>query len=163
MSKLNLVNRTELSLIYGKNVSTIDTWIRQGLPYEEKGSKGTGWLFDTTKVIAWRERQLREEASSTERIELDEAKRRKVAAEAGILEIELQQKRREVISTDEVTQGLAHAYLTVKQRLRTIPERVVPQLIAEDDEQICREILLNEIDDALLELSQMDFDASPAE
>lgn len=163
MSKPNLVNRVTLSLILGKNVSTIDSWVRQGMPYVEKGSKGIDWLFDTSKVIKWRERKLREEDSTPERIELDEARRRKTAAEAGILEIELQQKRGEVIEREEVELGLSQAFITIKQRLRTIPERLIPQIIAETDERICSELLLSEIDDALLELSQLDFDANIAE
>jgi len=42
--------------------------------------------------------------------------------------------------------------------LRTIPERIVPQLMGESNEQYVREMLLDEIDDALLELSQADYD-----
>ncbi|MBS0289285.1 MAG: terminase small subunit [Proteobacteria bacterium] len=157
MKNHNLVNRTELSSIFGKNVSTIDNWIRQGMPYIEKGSKGIGWMFDTSKCIAWRETKLREDASSNEKIDLDEAKRRKIAAEAKLLEIELQKKQEEVILRLDVEQGLTHAYLTIKQRLRTLPDRIVPQL-AQSDEQFARELLINEIDDILQELSQLDFD-----
>lgn len=163
MTKPKLVNRTELSLIFGKSVTTIDQWIRQGMPYIEKGSKGVGWLFDTSKAITWRENKLREEASSPERIELDEAKRRKMAAEAAILEIELQSKRRAVLPREEVEQSLTHTFITLKQRLRTIPERVAPQIINEKDEQSVRELLLIEIDDALLELSQLDFNANSSQ
>jgi phage terminase Nu1 subunit (DNA packaging protein) len=160
MANSKHVNRTELSLIFGKNVSTIDQWIRQGMPYIEKGSKGTGWIFDTSKAISWREDKLKDEVFSPERIELDEAKRRKIAAEAAILEIELQSKRRAVLSREEVEQSLTHTFITLKQRLRTIPERLAPQILNENDEQGVRELLLNEIDDALLELSQLDFNAS---
>lgn len=152
-----------LSVIFGKNFSTIDAWVRQGMPYVKKGRKGNDWLFDTSKVISWREAKLKDEIATPERIEFEEAKRRKLAAEAAILEIELQMKRREVLLRNDVEQSLTHAYLTIKQRIRTIPERIVPQLIAEKDEQVAREILIDEIDDALLELSQMDFDASVTE
>lgn len=163
MPESNIVNRTILSVIFGKNFSTIDAWVRQGMPYVKKGRKGNDWLFDTAKVIAWREAKLKNEVATPERIELEEAKRRKLAAEAAILEIELQIKRREVLMRCDVLQSLTQAYLTIKQRLRTIPERVVPQLIAEKDEQVAHGVLIDEIDDALLELSQMDFDASASE
>ena len=133
------------------------------MPYEEKGKKGSQWLFDLTKVLAWRESKLKDEVSSPERIELDEAKRRKIAAEAAILEIELQSKRRKVLPRDEVEQSLTHTFITLKQRLRTIPERVAPQIINRRLEQGVRELLLNEIDDALLELSQLDFNANTAQ
>lgn len=157
MTNPNIVNRTTLSIILGKNFTTIDNWIRQGMPYIEKGSKGVDWLFDTTQVIAWRESKLREENTSLERIEIDEAKRRKLVAEASLLELELKTKQRQVILLQEVEEGITHAYLTIKQRLRTIPERIISELINETDETAAREILLNEIDDALLELSQLDY------
>ncbi len=158
MSKLNLVNRTTLSHILGKNVSTVDSWVRQGMPYVEKGSKGVNWIFDTTKVIKWRERQAIESIKGdTEDIDYEEGKRRKIAAEAGLLEIDLQKKRGEIIERGDVEQGLSLAYITIKQRLRTIPDRAISQIISETDERLCSELLLNEIDDALLELSQLDF------
>lgn len=164
ISTYKLVNKFQLAALFDKSIPTIDSWIRRGMPFIQQGDKSTEWQFDTSLVAKWREEQaVAAILGNTKDVEFEEARRRKIAAEAGILEIELQQKRREVISTEEVAHGLSHAYLTLKQRLRTIPERVVPQLIAEDDEQICRELLLNEIDDALLELSQLNFDASPAE
>lgn len=164
ISTYKLVNKFQLAALFDKSIPTIDSWIRRGMPFVQKGDKSTEWQFDTSLVAKWREEQaVAAILGNTKDVEFEEARRRKIAAEAGILEIELQQKRREVIPTEEVAQGLSHAYLTLKQRLRTIPERVVPQLISEGDEQICRELLLNEIDDVLLELSQLNFDASPTE
>lgn len=153
------LNRTELAGLMGKNVTTIDSWIRDGMPFLKKGSKGINWEFDLTEVIKWREQKIRSNIPNSELIEYEEARRRKVAAEAGILEIELQRKRSEVISKDEVEQGLSKAFLTIKQRLRTIPERIISQLISETDERQASELMLNEIDDALLELSQQDYNA----
>lgn len=157
------LNRSQLASVFKRNISTIDAWLNKGMPYVEKGGKGSEWVFDLRGVIKWRERHLREELSSQDRVEIEEAKRRKIAAEASILEIALQTKRNEMILIKEVEQDIAHAYITIKQRLRTVPDRIVAELASQTDEHICRELLINEIDDALLELSQMDFDATQAE
>lgn len=128
------------------------------MPFVQAGDKAKEWLFDVAEVLKWREQQAIEAATgNTKDAEYEEARRRKIAAEAGILEIELQQRRAEVIPRDEVAQALTQAYITIKQRLRTIPDRVVPQLIAETDERLCNELLLQEIDDALLDLSQLNY------
>lgn len=142
----------------------MDAWIRKGMPFVEKGNQTKEWEFDTAAVAQWREEQAIANAlGNVGDIEIEEARRRKLVAEATLLEIELEERRRQVIPYAEVEEGIVHAYLTIKQRLRTIPERIMPQLISETDEQLCRHLLLNEIDDALLELSQLNFDAAKAE
>lgn len=159
-----LVNKAKLAIIFGKSITAVDGWIRRGMPHVKKGDKSSEWQFDTAAVADWREEQAVANAlANSGDIEIEEARRRKLAAEAAILEIELEQKRRQVITYAEVEQGLVHAFLTIKQRLRTIPERIIAQIMGENDEQYARELLLNEIDDALLELSQLDFDAAKAE
>jgi phage terminase Nu1 subunit (DNA packaging protein) len=164
--KGTLVNRAELSKILGKNVSTIDAWVAKHMPVVERGGSGKEWSFNTTDVIAWREDQLRDELSRfkpADNIELEEARRRKLVAEAGLLELELNERVKQLIPREEIEQGLNHAFITIRQRLRTIPERIAPRLLGEEDERVARDILIDEIDDALLELSELDYSAPTTE
>jgi phage terminase Nu1 subunit (DNA packaging protein) len=155
---LRLVNKPQLATIFNKSLYTIDAWLRRGMPFVERGDKTTEWKFDSGEVGNWREEQAIAVAlGNMGDVEIEEARRRKIAAEAGILEITLKAKQGEFIDRDEVETGLMHAYTMIKQRLRTIPERIVPQLMGESNEQYVREMLLDEIDDALLELSQADY------
>ncbi len=161
---IKLVNRAQLAAIFGKSLVTIDSWIRRGMPIVEKGNKTKEWKFDTAEVAQWREEQAVACAlGNDENLGIEDLKKRKLVAEVNLLEVDLQERKKEVIPLKEVEQGLSHAYITIKQRLRTIPDRIVPELASQKDENICRELLINEIDDALLELSQMDFDASQTE
>ncbi len=163
-NSIKLVNRAQLAAIFGKSLVTIDSWIRRGLPIIEKGNKTKEWKFDTAMVAQWREDQAIAGAlGNVEDIGYEELKKRKLAAEVNLLEADLQERRNEVVSLKEVEHGLAHAFITIKQRLRTIPDRIGVDLASMNDEQVCRELLINELDDALLELSQMDFDAPQAE
>jgi len=158
---LRIVNKAQLATIFGKSLVTIDSWIRNGMPFVHKGDKSTEWKFDTSAVQKWREEQIYSSAlGNVENAGIEELRKRKLVVEIGLLENELQKNRQEVVSIAEAEQALTHSYLTIKQRLRTIPERLASQLAAESDEQVCGELLLNEIDDILLELSQLDFDGT---
>jgi len=158
-SSIKFVNRNQLALLFDKSLVTIDSWIRRGMPFVQEGCRSQEWKFDVSQVAKWREEQAIANAlGNMGDVEIEEARRRKIAAEAGILEITLKAKQGEVIERAEVEKGLMHAYTMIKQRLRTIPERIVPQLMGESNEQYVREMLLDEIDDALLELSQADYD-----
>lgn len=158
------VNKSELACLLDKSLFTLDAWIRKGMPFTKKGDQTTEWEFDVSEVLKWREKQA--EAAISEPMEdigIEQLKKRKLAAETALLEIELQQRRRETVLVRDAEESIAHAYITIKQRLRTIPERVVSPLMAEQDENAWRELLLNEIDDALLDLSQLDFDGTKTE
>jgi len=158
---LRIVNKAQLATIFGKSLVTIDSWIRNGMPFVHKGDKSTEWKFDTSAVQKWREEQIYSSAlGNVENVGIEELRKRKLVVEIGLLENELQKNREEVISIAEAERALTHACITIKQRLRTIPERIQSQLAAENNEQTCGELVLNEIDDVLLELSQIDFDGN---
>lgn len=160
MSETNkLVNRNQLAEILNRNVSTVDNWIRRGLPYTQKGAQGSQWIFNLSDVISWRERVIiEEEYSKHEDVELEEARRRKMVAEALLLELELDIKRRDLIPAKDIHEAIAIRYTSIKQRLRAIPARISSAIVGIEDELECRHLLLEEIDSALLELSELRFD-----
>lgn len=51
---MTLVNRVELATLCGVSLPTIDTWVRQGCPVVERGSKGRPWQFHFSEVFNWR-------------------------------------------------------------------------------------------------------------
>lgn len=160
-SDIKSVNRIELATLLKRSVVTIDSWVRKGMPYIQKNNQTNEWEFDVADVIQWREDQAVAKAGlKIEDTTVEELKKRKLIAEIEILEDDLQKRRQEVVKIAEAEQAVTHAFLTIKQRLRTIPERIRAQLASEGNEQACGEIVLNEIDDALLELSQLDFDGT---
>lgn len=91
ISTYKLVNKFQLAAFFDKSIPTIDSWIRRGMPFVQKGDKSTEWQFDTSLVAKWREEQaVAAILGNTKDVEFEEARRRKIAAEAGILAIELQ-------------------------------------------------------------------------
>ena len=37
---------------------TIDVWVKKCCPCEKAGNRGEPWIFNSAKVIEWRQRQL---------------------------------------------------------------------------------------------------------
>lgn len=88
------VNRTELASLCGVSLPTIDTWVKRGCPFSERGSKGQEWKFDTAAVISWRiETAIADTAAAYGNdgagISKDEADRRRSVALAHMAEIDL--------------------------------------------------------------------------
>jgi hypothetical protein len=59
MSERNLASKAELADFFSVSLPTVDSWIRKGCPYEQKGSHGKPWVFDLAAVAKWRERKAR--------------------------------------------------------------------------------------------------------
>lgn len=75
------VNRGELAAVFGISLPTVDTWVRAGCPYDEKGQgKGRPWVFDTADVAAWREERARAEGGGEDVADLAAYKLRRERA-----------------------------------------------------------------------------------
>ncbi len=90
------VNQLELAAILGVTTVTVRTWEREGCPVLEKGKSGRASLYRVSEVFAWHSdwRLAKERAkartASGEQLDYEEARRRKLAAEAQIAELELE-------------------------------------------------------------------------
>jgi len=49
------MNRTELAREFNVSLTTIDSWIRNGMPCITQGGPGKKWKFNLDQVAAWRE------------------------------------------------------------------------------------------------------------
>lgn len=149
------LNRTELAELLGITLPSIDLRVRKGMPYECKGGRGKAWVFNATACIEWEKQQAIDEViGDTTNADIEELKRRKLAAETMIAEIEAAKCRQEVALLDEIEQVWANAMIELRGRLRIIPSRVAPLLIGKIDESQIKEIILNEIDQSLTLLSE---------
>lgn len=136
----------QLADFYGVSTARVNQWVREGAPVKIKGSRGIAHIFDTGDFSKWRDSVL---ASNTERMTLDEARLKKLAAEASISELELAKKKGDVVDLDEIERDLKNKFATLRSSIRSIPERVVLQLIGLKDEVKIKTIILTEIDSTL--------------
>lgn len=93
----------------------------------------------------------------------DEARTRKVNAEAEIAELELKKIHGELVIADDVVSAWTDVLGSVKARLLSIPTKAAPVVAAESNAGMCQNILEDLITEALEELSRYDPTISPTE
>ena len=144
------VNRAELAQILAVSLPTINAMIKRGMPFEQRGSRGKEWIFNTADVLDWRtEQAVIDAVGDTNESSEDELRRRKLAAETTIVEISAAKERGEVVYIDDAVKMITDDYIAAKSRLRNIPLRVAVSLVGETDERKVKDILISEIDEAL--------------
>lgn len=151
-----IVNRAQLAEVFGVTTPTVDAWVRAGCPVVERGSKGVAWSFNTADISKWLRDEDRKSAAGNMPDDAEQLELRKQAAITGKHELELAKLRGLVAPIDQIERAVANAFAQLKINLRNIPGRVVVSLIGETDERRFKEVLLGEIDQALVALAETD-------
>lgn len=151
------VNRKQLADVFGISLPTVDAWLRSGCPFDQKGERGREWVFDTADVMRWREQLARDDAGDTEAQDDAALKRRKVAAEVKLAELELMQRMGMVADLGVVERAWAKVLAELQSKFRgAFITRCESQLVGETDGRAFKRILLNEVDSTLEVLADMD-------
>lgn len=156
MSKRH-VSQTACADIFGVHRSTVAAWLRQGCPYVQKADKkqGKDWVLDTADVAQWRaDKAVQDSVGDHDQASDEELKRRKLAAETTIVEIEAAKKRGEVALLEEIERVWINTMLEFKARVRLLPSRVAGRLVGVSDETEIKRVLLDEVDQTLTVLSE---------
>lgn len=153
------VNRAELAEILGVSLPTITSKVSKGMPFEQRGGRGKEWTFDTAAVFEWeKEQAIINATGDLSSVTDDELRRRKLAAETTIVELEAGKKRGDLIPREEIETMLVNLVLDTKARLLLVPRRCAPLLTHLTSEQEIRDIIENEQREALTDLSNMGAD-----
>ena len=89
-------------------------------------------------------------------VNLEEARRRKLQAEAELTEIESAKAKGEAIALEDVELLMTNIITTAKSKLLSIPTKLSPLLSAETDQKVIKEYLVDNINEALEELAKYD-------
>lgn len=156
------LNRTELAELLGVTLPSIDLRIRKGMPFDCKGGRGKPWVFDSSDCVEWEKQQAINNAlGDTDTTDTEELKRRKLAAETTIAEIDAAKKRGEVASLIEIERVWSQALIELRTRLRLIPARVSSRVLSLQNESDIKAALLDEVDQALTTLAECDQGGEP--
>jgi phage terminase Nu1 subunit (DNA packaging protein) len=98
-------------------------------------------------------RYLKERSIAPGVISFDEARHRKLAAEAEMAEIELAKARADVVRIDDVAQQWDAILSGVRTRLLALPTKVAPMVAVENDQSIVKEMIEDGVYSALGELA----------
>lgn len=145
------VNKATAAEMLGLSVVTFDNWTRKGLAFTKQGREVLFNLADVVRFIE-AEATARATANNPVTVDIEQSKARKLAAEASLAEMELQQKRGELVPIAEVARTVGEEYAAVRAKLLAIPSKVAPMVAAESTDAACRALLTREIHDAMLEL-----------
>jgi terminase small subunit / prophage DNA-packing protein len=168
-----VVDVAELSRYTGYSVSAIETEIKRGAPLQRRGGPGREHKLDTAQFITWlirkeRERmigifqQLRAESLGEgsefggSEPESGNYKQRRFAAQAELSEIELAEKRGELVPIEKVMTIFTNLVGIARAQLLVIPTKASPQLAAMKDPKAVYIFLKDVIYDALNELADID-------
>ena len=148
-----IVNRQQLADILGVTLPTVDARVAKGLPYKTKGKEGKSYEFETKDVIAWMLEQAKEKSSQSESHDsYNEARRRKMNAEADLTELELAQKAGLVVLVEDSIEAIADAVTTLRTQCLNLPRRVAPLILGETEEEVVKGILEEQVIQILNEL-----------
>lgn len=86
----------------------------------------------------------------------DQARTRKMEADAAIAEIELQKAQKLLVKADDVEKVWSTILFAVRAKLLAIPSKAAPVLALEKDVAIIKDVLDNAVGEALAELSGYD-------
>ena len=86
-------------------------------------------------------------------VDLNAERGRKLAAEAELVEIELEEKRGSLVSIEDVSDAWSEVIASCKSRLLSMPAKLAPVVAVEDNPSICKQMIQDQIYEALEELS----------
>ena len=144
------ITYSELSRRYGFDVSVISRdWVSKGLDCTKPENEIYGWI--RTNIID----QLR---NTDIKEQIEQERLRKLTAERQLSELDLEEKKGQVVTTAYIEQVLTEYLFQVKTSLRAIPGKVYLDLFAQTDAKDLRDQLKNEIDKTLYQLGSMEFE-----
>ncbi|WP_162409339.1 terminase small subunit [Acuticoccus sediminis] len=158
------VSQIELAALFGVAANTVRVWERKGCPAERSGVRGQASKYNTAAVIRWREEQAALAASGDlAAMDVEEARRRKIVAEAASAEIELDMKRRDLVPIELVGAAVEEEYSAVRANILALPGEVAADLEHRTASEI-EELLYSKVVEILHALSvDGEYAKAPAE
>lgn len=115
-------NKADCAQFFGVTLPTVDKWLRDGMPYVQRGSHGVSWVIDLHAAAKWRyEARLPSGELDPETLPPAE---RKLWYDGEARRRELQQRDRHLIPDSEVEQTVATAFAAVAQSMLALPDQL---------------------------------------
>lgn len=150
MASSKTVNKRTLAAMLGVTERTLTHWQAEGLPFIAGTGRGKSNFYAVPQVIAWM--VAREVAKAGA-----ESGRDRVARLQGdLLEIELAAKHGTLIPAAEIEPAWTSLVVAARQALLAMPARAAPLLVNLADADQAREILDEQVRDALTKLAADD-------
>ena len=165
--KHELLSREELADRFGKDVRTVTNWVQAGMPQRTKSGKP---VYSWPECREWREKAIREDARATResggdeerKTQMAEAKLRAALAEAEAAELDLAERRGQLVTVAFMRTEFERVAHAIRGRLLAVPPAWAARLGActsTVDRQLALQEAVNELLPILRELADDDGDA----
>ena len=147
------VNKAELARILDVSAMTINNWVTRGCPVAQMVGPNKKWAFNLAQVVDWRMEQAKKAAKGEAKsVDLDEAKRRKLVAEAEMAELDLEVRQGQLVEIEAVAKTVGDDYANMRAKLLSIPSKISPQLVGVESVTRIQSVLDKVVSEALEEL-----------
>ena len=160
-----IVNKVQLAGIIGRS----EEWLTQAqkqsdFPVLVKGRGRGGSQYETADVIHWmNKKNIDNLMGDAGAIDMEEAKRRKMAAEAALAETELAQVQGRLVEADEIDRAWGELVANCRAKLLSIPSKVSPEVFSAESLVQVKTTLKSAILEALNELADTQIDPQRTE
>jgi len=139
------ISARKLARDYGYDQKTVLAWIERGMPNDTE-EHARQWIIENV-LKPLREGDLNEQ--------IQRERLRKLQAEADLAEAEVRKNIGSLLDAEEVGQELSIYFKTLRDYLRTLPNRVHHELHEQENALNVKRVLLQRIDEVLNEIGQM--------
>jgi phage terminase Nu1 subunit (DNA packaging protein) len=137
-------NKALLAAWFGVSVPTVDSWLRRGCPYSQRGDKGNPWVFDLMEVARWRFGHVATPGDDRSPEDLS-PKERKDWYEGEKVRVGLEVEKGNLITLDEYRTEMARILKRVATTLETLPDTLerkcalAPEIVAKMQDELDKE------------------------
>ena len=155
-----IVNKRQLADILGLAEETLTQYQKDStFPILVKRKGRSGSDYETSDVIAWIERRkFNGLIGNQDAIDIEEGKRRKMVAEASLVELELLKEQGKVVEIERVADEIGEQLSNFRAKMLSIPSKVSGQVYTAKDIKEIKSILDDAIYEALNEIAGFDQD-----
>ena len=146
------VSLDRIAVLFGVTTETIRTWRKDGMPHRLIGERP---VFVVREAIRWRRDKDRAQwVAKHPRApgDVEEARFRKLSAEAELIEMERDVQRGRLIDVGLYERGLMLAFGRVRERLVALAPRVAPHLLRLESEAAAEAVVDRYVLEAIAEL-----------
>jgi L-lysine 2,3-aminomutase len=144
-----MISLRSIAKQYGYDESTVRQWKAKGMPQQEEEARE--WIIEHV-LKPLRETDLNEQ--------IQRERLRKLQAEADLSEAEVQKSIGNLLDAEQVEQELSKYFKTLRDYIRTLPNRVHHELHEQENALNVKRVLLQRIDEVLNEIGQMTLEGS---
>lgn len=137
--------------LLGKTAPTIKTYVGKGMPCLQEGSNNVPWQFDKEDVLVWFSNFRKVNTGNGDET-YDEARTRKVIAEATLAELEVKRAIGQLVAVDDVADVVAAEYARVRAGLMNFSSKWAPQLVGMQSIEEVVQVLEKAVNEVLTEL-----------